>query len=221
MNLTSGNVQLDIITLLLMIPVVATWIAFARHVIGFKAFGEFITLIMTFVFFELGLSPTLQSQPLVGLRYGLVLFVIIFVSTTVAYGLIKGWSLHYQPKIAIVVTLITLVLASIIIISIRFNLSDLIRLDLISLIAIVALSESIVTILSRKTFKKAFYTMLESLVVAIIAYLIISWEKLTGLLFDYPLLILLLLPVNYLIGRFTGLRAREFLRFRNILEDEE
>ena len=219
MNIAGSSIQLDLITILLTVPIVATWIAFARHIIGLKSFGVFTSMMLTFIFFELGLNGQQQSEPLNGLKYGLILVVLIFLTTTLAYGIIKGWSLHYQPKIAIIVTLVTLVLSSIIIISIRFNLMDLIRLDLISLVAILVLAEKFIGILSRKNFRVALFVFAETTIVAVIGYLIISWNELTQLLLDYPLIILLLLPVNYLLGKYTGLRVREFYRFRNILDN--
>jgi hypothetical protein len=42
-----------------------------------------------------------------------------------------------------------------------------------------------------------------------------------NLLINSPYIILLLFPINYLIGRFTGLRLTEYLRFWDILVDKD
>jgi len=66
----------------------------------------------------------------------------------------------------------------------------------------------------REAMKIAF----ETLLIAIICSLIISQDMVQKFVLLYPELTLLGIAfINYLIGKYTGLRLAEFLRFSSIL----
>jgi len=133
----------------------------------------------------------------------------------------KKWSLHYYPKLAFVITGVSFVLVLLIVLSGLLNLGSFIKLNAFTLILIVGISEKFFVMLARKNMATTLFVSLESLVVAVLCYFLVSWEAFQNLLFNYPYLILLLFPINYFIGKFTGLRLSEYLRFWNILVDKD
>ncbi|MCB1630018.1 MAG: hypothetical protein KDI48_19980, partial [Xanthomonadales bacterium] len=58
------------------------------------------------------------------------------------------------------------------------------------------------------------------LMTACLAYLAMTWDTLEFLIFVYPELLLVLLAVTLLIGRYSGYRLTELLRFRALAADE-
>ena len=74
--------------------------------------------------------------------------------------------------------------------------------------------------------------MSETIVVSLIAFIVaggemdlgfvtIQWGFFRALMLNYPELIFALLVVNILLGRWSGLRVLEFIRFREILRHIE
>ncbi|KXK26677.1 MAG: hypothetical protein TR69_WS6001000688 [candidate division WS6 bacterium OLB20] len=217
-----SETSLDIILLLLTLPVVATIIAFAKHFLGLRSLSIFIVLILTFVLFEFGSSSDLTTHDIAsGFRYGLLLLMITFLLTTASYGIIKSWALHYYPKLALVLTSVSLGYAFILIISDSLGVLSLIRFNVFSLLLAALLAERIMNLLARKPFKTAVFVTVESTVIASLCYLVIGTPAFGGFILAYPWVLLLLFPINYVIGRYTGLRLKEYYRFRDILNEEE
>jgi len=94
--------------------------------------------------------------------------------------------------------------------------------------------EKFVSIKTEKGLVSAVILMAETIIVSIIAYFIaggeislgftvIKWEFIRNLMLNYPEFIFVLLIINILLGRWSGLRLLEFIRFREILRhnDEE
>ena len=64
------GVPIQTVTLLLMLPIVATLVAFFRQVIGIKAFGIYTPSIITFAL--LAFDPN-------GLKYGIAIFISVIL----------------------------------------------------------------------------------------------------------------------------------------------
>lgn len=219
----ASGVSKEIITLLIMLPVAGTMIGVFKHIIGLKSMGIFIALIITFVFYQLWLNSTSSSSNAIvdALKYGLLLLIVVTSVTTLTYGIIKSWSMHYYPKFAIILTNVTLSLFVLVLFAGSTGIAPLIILDTVSLLLVAMLGEKIMSVLARKSFNTLFWTVVESSVVSVTVFLLITFPDFQKLMFEYPWLLILLFPINYLIGTFTGLRLKEYYRFRNILDSEE
>jgi len=220
--LLNSGIEIESIVLLLLLPIAATLIGISRHVIGFRSLGIYLSLVLVFIFYQLGsVKDTAYSDPVVGLKYGVLLVIFIFVSAVISYELVKKWSIHYYPKLSIVLVNVTFSILLLIVILGALDINNLIRLNTFILILIVGIAEKYISILTRKKLKAAVIVTFESLIQAIVCYLIISIKPLIDLIIQYPYIILLLFPINYLVGKFTGLRITEYIRFRSILEKLE
>jgi hypothetical protein len=220
--LLNSGIEISSIVLLLLLPLAATIIGIDRQIIGFRSLGIYLSLVLTFVFYKLGVNgDSIYSDPVKGLKYGIFLIVIVFASAAVSYHLTKRWALHYYPKLSMIITNVTISILIVIFLLGLVNIKGLLKIDTFTLILIVGVAEKYVSILTRKKMRTALIITIESIVQAVFCYLIISLEPLINLLISYPYLILLLFPINYLVGKFTGLRATEYFRFRKILEEVE
>jgi hypothetical protein len=221
--LLNSGIEISSIVLLLLLPLAATIIGIDRQIIGFRSLGIYLSLVLTFVFYKLGVNggDSIYSDPIKGLKYGIFLIIIVFASAAASYQLTKRWALHYYPKLSMIITNVTISILIVIFLLGLVNIKGLLRIDTFTLILIVGVAEKYVSILTRKKMRTALIITIESIVQAIFCYLIISLEPLINLLISYPYLILLLFPINYLVGKFTGLRATEYFRFRKILEEVE
>jgi hypothetical protein len=218
--IVQSGIDKNIVIMVLMLPIVATLIGFVRHILGFKTLGIYLSLILTFILVQIGFENN-NGNVFNALKYGIPLIVAVFLSSLLWYLPFKKWALHYYPKLSFVITGVTVVVLSLIIVSGLANLSNFIKLNAFILIMIVGITEKYFIMLARKNISTTLFVSFESLVIAIFCYFLVSWEAFQNLLLNYPYLILLLFPINYLIGKFTGLRLSEYLRFWNILIDKD
>ncbi|MEI6588129.1 MAG: 7TM domain-containing protein, partial [Candidatus Moraniibacteriota bacterium] len=93
----SEGVPFETIKLILMLPIIATLIAFLRQVIGIKAFGIYTPLLVTFAFLATD-----------GLRYGILIFVMIILIGMLMRIALKSFRLLYLPRVAIMLTIVAL-----------------------------------------------------------------------------------------------------------------
>ena len=203
--LDSGISQ-ETIILLLMIPVLATLIAFIRQVIGIKAFGVYSPLITAFAFWG------------TGLKYGTIFFIIILITATLVRFLVKKLRLLYLPRIAIVLTTVSIaMIISFILISI-LGQNGLLKISIFPILILIMLVEKFVGAQTTKSLRTAIMLSIETLALGVLGYFILSSETIQQIILQYPWLILITIIVNIILGKWTGLRLTELRRFSEVIK---
>lgn len=219
--LLQSGIEKSVIIILLLLPVVATLIGAARHILGLRSLGIYLSLIITFIYFKIGnVAGTYYSDPGVGLLYGIPLVLLIFAATLSCYFVFKKLSIHYYPKLSLVIFGVTGILLLTIIALGLLNFKNVLLIDAFTLVLIVGISEKYFATLARKDFKTTIFISIESILLAALCYLLISWHAFQDVLVAYPLLLLILVPINIMVGKYTGLRFSEYLRFWGIITDQ-
>lgn len=204
--MVNKGVPLNTIFLILMLPVIATIISFSRQVIGFKAFGIYIPSILTLAFLA------------TGLKYGITIFVVLLVVATLARFILKKFRLLYLPRMAVVLTVLSLSILATFAIGAYTMRTGLIAISIFPILIITMLTERFVAVQIEKGFIAAIQVSVETIVISVICYFLVSWGALRTIILSYPELILLTLVINFALGKWTGLRLSEYLRFRKILK---
>jgi hypothetical protein len=197
----------DTIVLILMLPIIATFIAFLRQVVGIKAFGIYTPLIITFAFLATN-----------GLRYGIAIFLVIIFTGMLMRFMLKPFRLLYLPRVAIMLTVVALSILLFLVIGGAMKRTGLASVSIFPIVIMITLVEKFVSVQIEKGDKTALILAFETLIISIVGFYIASWESLQSVLLTYPWIILLTVPVNVAIGKWTGLRVSEYIRFRNILK---
>lgn len=192
--------------LLLMFPIIATMIAFLRQVVGIKAFGIYTPSIIIFAFFA------------TGIKYGVVLFVSVILIGMAVRFILKRFRMLYLPRIAI--TLSTVALAMLFVLALGGSLqrTGLAAVSIFPLLIMITLVEKFIATQIEKGNKTAFYLALETLAISIAGYYLLKWDFLINFVVAYPWIILLTIPINIILGKWTGLRISEYFRFREVFK---
>lgn len=198
------GVPVNTVLLILLLPIVATIFAFARQVIGIKAFGIYTPSIITLAFLAIGLP------------YGLLIFLVVLLAGSFTRYLLKRLHLLFLPRMAIVLTAVTLAVIALLALAARFDQQALIVASIFPILVIIALVEKFVTAQIEKGVWDATRLSIETLILSIVAYFIVSWDVLRDLVLAYPEIILLTLIINIILGKWTGLRLSEYARFREV-----
>jgi hypothetical protein len=201
------GVPFETVALLLMLPVIATFIAFLRQVIGIKAFGIYTPLIITFAFLATN-----------GLKYGIIIFLAVILAGMAMRFVLKPFRLLYLPRVAIMLSVVAVLILVMLTFGGSVRRTGLAAVSIFPILIMITLVEKFVAAQIEKGNKTALILTLETLVISVIGYFIASWDVLIRLIAEMPWIILLTIPINILIGKWTGLRVSEYIRFRKIIK---
>ncbi len=191
------------IVLLLMLPVIATILAFLRQVVGVTTFGLFAPSIVALSFLALGV------------QVGLLFLVFIVATGYLTRAAMQRFRLLYIPKVAIILTAVSITLLILLSIGAAFRI--ILSPDSIFILLILStLGESFLTAKTEKGFRGAVISVGQTILSALLCVLIVRWPSFQSLILAYPELVLLTLLINIVLGRWTGLRIVEYFRFREL-----
>src|SRR3989339_127506 len=98
------GVPLETVILILMLPIIATFIAFLRQVVGIKAFGIYTPLIVTFAFLATN-----------GLKYGIAVFISVILTGMLMRFALRPFRLLYLPRVAIMLTAVAILILGVLV----------------------------------------------------------------------------------------------------------
>lgn len=195
---------------LLILPILASLIAAARHILGLATYGTFIPAVIALIWAESGLG------------LGLFLFLFLIFWGAANRQLIKkisqkGFRINYLPRMSILLLVLScgiLFLALVPTFGWVFKEPTAISSLLILILVIHNLIESQVTLSSREAQTMFWETALFSLV----GFFLFRWNFLNLLVLAHPgLTLLLILTFNIFVGRYLGFRLLEYYRFKSII----
>ena len=193
----------SVYAILLMIPLGAFCVALLRNIVGVQTFGTFMPVLIALAFRE------------TRLLWGIVLF-----STLVILGLsfrfyLERLRLLTVPRLSAVLIIVVLLMLGVSILSNRLGLDTGLSVALFPMVILAMTVERMSTVWEERGAGDAVKQGLGSLLVAAIAYAVMGLEIARHLVFVFPETLLIVLAATLLLGRYTGYRVTELMRFRD------
>jgi hypothetical protein len=207
----AAGVPVETVYLLLMLPVIATLVAFFRQIVGIKAFGIYTPSIITFAFLAFGEK---------GLKYGIAIFFAVIGMGILSRYLLRPFRLLYLPRVAITLSIISLTVLSILALGATLHRTGLAAVDIFPLLILVTLAEKFIATQIEQGAKTALILAGETLIISMIGYFAIGWPALRDFFLQYPWAIFATFFINIGLGKWSGLRLVELFRFRHILKQK-
>ena len=187
---------------LLLIPVGALIIVLLRILVGLKTSGTFMPILIALAF--------IQTSLLVGLG--------IFL-TVVGFGLWIRYYLSYLnlllvARITAVVIVVILLMASLSVISYKLGFHQALTITFFPTIILAWTIERMSLLWEEEGAHEVLVQGGGSLLAAILVYLTMSMSIVEHLTFNFPELMISLLGIVLLLGKYTGYRLFELYRFR-------
>lgn len=190
--------------ILMLIPLGALLVVFARNVLGIPTFGTFMPILIALAFRETNLVV------------GIVLFVVIVTMGLVLRSVLDRMHLLLVPRLAAVLILVIMSMAAISIISHKLGISSGLSAAMFPMVILAMTIERMSVIWEESGPWDAVGQGMGSLAVAVVAFAIFKSDLLQHLFFVFPELLLIVLGLCILLGRYTGYRASELIRFRTV-----
>ncbi|MFA6414326.1 MAG: 7TM domain-containing protein, partial [Syntrophales bacterium] len=190
----------------LLVPIGALMICFLRNVIGFPTFGIFMPVLMALAFRSTGLF------------YGLAIFAgVVFIGYLVR-SRINDLRLLLVPRLAAILTLVVICFLILSLIGNKWGLRNMMAVGLLPFVILTMTIERFYVLIEESGVKEALITAAGSAAVAILTYGVLQLEGLQLLFFVYPELLLAVAAFQIMLGRYTGYRLSEYIRFRAFKE---
>ena len=200
----SQGVPVQTVTLLLMLPIIATLVAVFRQVIGIKAFGIYTPSIITFALFAMG-----------ELKYGVAVFVSIIGVGMLSRFILKRFRLLYLPRVAITLSIVSLTMLLLLFLGGFNHRTGFAGASVFPLLIMITLAEKFVSTQIEKGTRIALILAIETLIISTVGYFLIKSSVITNIILSYPLwIIALTFIINFALGKWSGLRLTEYWRFR-------
>ncbi len=199
------NLPLDtqlVFRVLMLIPIGGLVIAFLRQVIGVKTFGTFMPVLIALSFRETGLTS------------GILLFTIIVALGLFIRSYFDRLQLLLVPRLAAVLTIVVILLGFMAVITNEMGYSIGLSIALFPIVILTMTIERMSLIWEEVGPKDAVIIGIGSLVAAVIGYFAMNMELVNHLVFAFPELLLVVLALNLLLGRYTGYKLTEYMRFQ-------
>ncbi|MEW6532494.1 MAG: inactive transglutaminase family protein [Thermodesulfobacteriota bacterium] len=187
---------------LLLIPVGSLLLVFLRNIIGIRTFGTFMPVLIGLSFRE------------TGLLWGALLFsVVVAMGLSVRFYL-ERLKLLVVPRLAAVLTVVILLMVGLSLITHLLGLHRGLSVALFPMVILTMTIERMSVVWEERGSTEALISGVGSLVTAALAFLVMNVKVVEHLVFVFPELLLVVLAITLLIGRYTGYRLADLYRFR-------
>ena len=203
-SFVSRGVSSNTIYLILIIPFLAFITIFFRQVIGLSTFGVYAPVMISAAFYILGLKLGF-----------LTFFFVVSTGYLVKYIFNKA-DLLYLPKVALNLSFISLSFLIVVWLFLLLDTPLSLSLAIFPMLVMSTVSEKFMAAQSEEGFKGALYGVAETLIVVLVSYYLITWVAFNNWIMSWPELIFVPFVLNFLLGKFAGLRLSEYIRFRSL-----
>ncbi|MEZ4753057.1 MAG: UUP1 family membrane protein [Bdellovibrionota bacterium] len=202
------NLPIDVqsvFQILLLVPFGAFLVVIARNIVGVPTFGTFMPILIALAFRETDLV------------WGVILFSFI-----VAVGLLVRFALDrlrllLVPRLASVLIIVILILCLISLINHKLGFERGVSVALFPVVILTMTIERMCVVWEEQGPNGALKQAIGSLFVASIVYLIFNTRAIAHITFVFPEVHLIILAAVLLLGRFSGYRLTEYMRYKYFL----
>ena len=190
--------------LLLLVPFGILVIVILRNFIGLSSFGTFAPVLIALAFRE---TELLKGVLLFTLIVSLGLFIRFYL---------ERLRLLLVPRLAAVVTIVVLLMTTISMISYQLGIETGLSVSLFPMVIISMVIERMSVVWEERGAATSIREGVGSLFMAALAYLVISIDILAYWVSVFPEVNLAVLGIIIAMGRYTGFRLTELVRFKSL-----
>jgi len=195
--------------IILLLPIFLTVVAISKHLIWISPIGTIIPVFIAILYIQIGVIFTT------------ILLITIIIVNILLSNLVSKYTLLYTPK----VTFLTIINLVIFIIFYNFAYTNwyiqLSSESIFSIIIFFIVAERLITLITSKELREYKKSLYGTLLVSIFCVFLYYTDFLLIFLTAYPEVLLILIPFNFFLWRFTGLRVSEYFRFREVYKNIE
>ncbi|MBU0598457.1 hypothetical protein KKF61_05745 [Patescibacteria group bacterium] len=207
-NFITKGIPTNTIYLILAYPFIVFVIAFFRQIVGISAFGIYTPSVIAL------------SLLILGILFGLGTIIIVVAVSYILRSILNRFRLLYMPKSGLILASIGLSFLGLIWFLSYYQVSLAISLAIFPMLVMSTISEKFLSAQSEEGLREALFGVFKTILVALAAYYLVVWTAFTNLIMSWPELVLAPLLGLIILGKFTGLRFMEYVRFRTLFKEK-
>ncbi|WHI50377.1 7TM domain-containing protein [Microbulbifer sp. MLAF003] len=197
--------QQSIFKLILLVPVGALVVVLLRVFVGLRTSGTFMPVLLAIAFIETQLIT------------GLSIFVLILVLGLWVRFYLSRLNLLLVSRIAAVVVTVVLIMGMISVVSFKLGIEQALTVTFFPMIILAWTIERMSIVWEEDGPYEVIVQAGGSLLVAVLAWWVMTNRYVEHWTFNFPELLLVLLGFILVIGNYTGYRLSELMRFRPLV----
>ncbi len=187
---------------IVLIPLGAFVVVLMRNIVGVPTLGTFMPVLLALALLQI---PILR---------GLIMFSVMVAVGLWFRFLLSRLNLLVVPRVAACVVIVTLLMILMTVIGYRMGMSGGVQVTLFPMIILAWTIERMSIIWEEEGRRSAIVQVGGSVFVAVLAFLFMKIGQVRYWAFYFPELLLILLAGILMIGRYTGYRISELIRFK-------
>lgn len=203
-----SQVPLPALNLILVLPLVAFFLVIIRNVIGLETFGTFSPMLLSLAFLTTGLG------------WGLAVFAVIVGLGTGLRLVLQRLRLHLVSRVAILIAVVAVSMVGLTVIGAVFGVGALLHTSIFPMVIMANMIENFTNTQLERGTMEALRLTLSTLLVATCSYVGIEDTGLKSLVLTFPEILIAVIGIELLLGRWRGLRVLEYVRFYHIAKPQ-
>ena len=199
-----NGIPANTIFLILLTPVLGTLVSFVRVVVGLPTLDMLVPIILAFALVA------------VGVTMGILILLAVLTASYVSKVLLSRIQIMFYPKRSLSMLLLAVSVFGALTIASILHFDKVLSLSIFPILILMLLGDSIVSVQLHKSASETFSITSTTLMLGLFGYFLASSTVVQDTLILYPELILLVIPMNIIIGRYFGLRLTEYFRFNTM-----
>lgn len=201
------GIPANTVFLILLTPIIALIISFTRVVIGLPTLDMLVPIALAFAFVS------------VGVGVGLFILTAVVAASYIAKVLVSRVRMMFYPKRSLSLLILSVFVFAALTAAMQFEYNQVLNLSIFPILILMLLGDSIVSVQLHKSTSETVMITSTTLVLGLLGYLLATSTMVQNTLILYPELVLLVIPLNILIGRYFGLRVTELFRFNEFVKE--
>jgi len=190
---------------ILLVPIGALVVVLLRILIGLRTSGTFMPILIALAFMQTSLAV------------GLIMFLVIVGIGLVIRSYLSNLDLLLVARISAVVIVVIAIMSLMSIVSYKLGINEALTITFFPMIILAWTIERMSILWEEEGAYEVFWQGGGSLIVAVIAYFAMTNKLVAHLTFNFPELLLVVLGVIIILGRYSGYRLSELIRFRSMV----
>jgi hypothetical protein len=196
-----AQVPLGALTLILILPIIASIVVIARIVVGVETFGMFGPVIVSLAFIT------------TGLRWGTVIFIAIVGLGVALRMALQRLRLQAVSRLAILIALVAAVMGALTVVGATLGIGPLLNISIFPMVIMSNVIESFAASQVEFGTRQAVRITATTLLLSIVCYLVVDRAGLQSLVLAFPEILLATVVFDVVLGKWRGLRLLEYARF--------
>lgn len=199
----------EVYKVLLLVPIGAFVMLILRNIVGIKTYGTFMPVLVALAFRETALVA------------GITLFVLVVGAGLLVRFYLERLRLLLVPRLTAILILVVMLMALISVVANRLDLEVGLSVALFPMVIMAMTIERMSVAWDERGAGTAIKEGVGTIVVAALAYLVMTWDRLEHLIYVYPEFLFYLFAAALLLGRYSGYRLMELFRFRALAREAD